>query len=71
MGWCTCRFVHINPANGKFFVGTKSVFNITPKLNYTDKDIDKSYPTGGLNEKLKIALAFYQNLVSKVYYKVI
>ena len=26
-------FAGINPANGKFFVGTKSVFNVTPKLN--------------------------------------
>ena len=55
-------FAGINPANGKFFVGTKSVFNITPKLNYTDKDIDKNHPTGGLNEKLKIALAFLPKL---------
>ena len=29
-------FVGINPDNGKFFVGTKSVFNTkTPKINYT------------------------------------
>ena len=55
-------FAGINPANGKFFVGTKSVFNITPKLNYTDKDIDKNHPTGGLNEKLKLALAFLPKL---------
>ena len=55
-------FAGINPANGKFFVGTKSVFNKTPKLNYTDKDIDKNHPTGGLNEKLKIALAFLPKL---------
>ncbi len=55
-------FAGINPANGKFFVGTKSVFNITPKLNYTDKDIDKNHPTGGLNGKLKTALAFIPKL---------
>ena len=24
-----------NPENGRFFVGTKSVFNKTPKINYT------------------------------------
>ena len=29
----------INPENGKFFVGTKSVFNVTPKINYTVRDI--------------------------------
>jgi hypothetical protein len=29
----------VNPENGKFFVGTKSVFNKTPKINYNNKDI--------------------------------
>jgi hypothetical protein len=32
-------FVGTNPENGKFFVGTKSVFNKNAKLNYTDEDI--------------------------------
>ena len=27
----------INPENGRFFVGTKSVFNKTPKINYTNE----------------------------------
>ena len=31
-----------NPENGKFFVGTKSVFNVTPKVNYTNSDIRKN-----------------------------
>jgi hypothetical protein len=52
----------INPENGKFFVGTKSVFNKDGKLNYTDDDIDRNHPGGGLNEKLKIALAFLPKL---------
>jgi len=51
-----------NPENGKFFVGTKSVFNKEGKLNYTNSDIDKNHPNPGLNEKLKIALAFLQKL---------
>jgi len=55
-------FAGINPKNGKFFVGTKSVFNKAPKLNYTDRDIDRNHPSGGLNEKLKIALAFLPKL---------
>ena len=54
-----------NPENGKFFVGTKSVFNKEGKLNYTDDDIDKNHPGGGLNEKLKIALAFLAKLEIK------
>ena len=34
-----------NPENGKFFVGTKSVFNKrTPKVNYTAEDICNNHP---------------------------
>ena len=32
-----------NPENGKFFVGTKSVFNKTPKINYTPGDISRNH----------------------------
>ncbi len=52
----------VNPENGKFFVGTKSVFNKEGKLNYTNEDIDKNHPNPGLNEKLKIALVFLPKL---------
>ena len=45
----------INPENGKFFVGTKSVFNKNPKINYTTGDIRKNH-SGALAEKLTIAL---------------
>ena len=55
----------INPENGKFFVGTKSVFNKEGKLNYTGDDIDRNHPGEGLNEKLKIALAFLPKLEIK------
>lgn len=38
-------FAGVNPENGKFFVGSKSVFNkTTPKINYTNADIDKNHP---------------------------
>ena len=34
----------INPSNGQFFVGTKSVFNKKrPKINYSPEDIDKNH----------------------------
>ena len=34
-----------NPDNGKFFVGTKSVFNKkNPKINYTEEDICRNHP---------------------------
>jgi len=49
-------FAGINPENDKFFVGTKGVFNATPKVNYTDADIDANHSSAGLNSKLKVAL---------------
>ena len=45
----------VNPENGKFFVGSKSVFNVTPKINYTPADIRKNHK-GGLVDKLIVAL---------------
>ena len=44
-----------NPENGKFFVGTKSVFNKTPKINYTTSDIRRNHG-GELANKLQICL---------------
>ena len=42
-----------NPDNGKFFVGTKSVFNKrTPKVNYTVQDIEKNHQDFGLQSIL-------------------
>ena len=49
-------FAGINPENGKFFVGTKAIFNKTPKINYTHADIDKNHK-GGLVTRLKVALS--------------
>ena len=48
-------FCGIDPADGKFFVATKSVFNASPKLNKTSADIRKNHQ-GGLVEKLEVAL---------------
>ena len=55
-------FAGINPDNGKFFVGTKSVFNKDAKLNYTEEDIDRNHPVKGLNDKLKVALRYLPKL---------
>ena len=31
----------VNPDNGRFFVGTKSVFNkVSPKISYSENDVD-------------------------------
>jgi len=55
-------FAGINPENKKFFVGTKGVFNKTPKVNYTDADIDANHSSAGLNAKLKVALKYLPKL---------
>ena len=44
-----------DPADGKFFVGTKSVFNKTPKLYKSIKDIKDNEPSGKA-KKLEYAL---------------
>ena len=46
----------VNPENGKFFVGTKSVFNKTPKINYTTSDIRRNHG-GEVARKLTVCLA--------------
>tara|TARA_A100001201_G_scaffold34641_1_gene36847 strand:+ start:10 stop:1698 length:1689 start_codon:yes stop_codon:yes gene_type:complete len=56
-------FVGINPDNGKFFVGTKSVFNKVPKINYTKEDVDMNHGQApGLADKLKKALDYLPSL---------
>jgi len=50
-------FAGTNPENGKFFVGSKAIFNKVPKINYTNADIDRNHPTGP-NAPLKAALKY-------------
>jgi len=54
-------FCGINPENKKFFVGTKSIFNVTPKINYTNADISRNHG-GALADKLKICLKLLPSL---------
>ena len=54
-------FAGIDPADGKFFVGKKSVFNVEPQLYKTNADVDK-YTSGDLNAKLKVALSEFSKL---------
>ena len=54
-------FAGTNPENGKFFVGSKSIFNVNPKLNYTEDDVDENH-SGGLADKLKMALKEFPKL---------
>jgi hypothetical protein len=51
-----------NPDNGKFFVGTKSVFAQSAKINYTKQDIAQNHGTGELGEKLLKCLAHLPKL---------
>ena len=54
-------FCGINPENGRFFVGTKSIFNATPKINYTVSDISRNHG-GALADKLAVALKYLPKL---------
>ena len=51
----------VNPENGKFFVGTKSVFNKTPKINYTTADIRRNH-SGAVAQKLSVCLNHLSSL---------
>ena len=51
----------VNPENGKFFVGTKSVFNVTPKINYTTADIRRNH-SGAVAKKLLVCLSHLSSL---------
>ena len=53
----------INPENGKFFVGTKSVFNKTPLINYTERDIKVNHANNAnVVNKLIICLRYLKGL---------
>jgi hypothetical protein len=54
-------FAGIEPETGDFFVAKKSVFNVSPKLYKTAKEIDDDL-SGALNEKFKVALKEFSKL---------
>jgi hypothetical protein len=49
-------FAGTDPADGKFFVAKKSVFNVNPKLYKSNEEIDEDL-SGALNSKFKVALS--------------
>jgi len=55
-------FVGTDPADGKFFVGTKGVFSKTGKLVKSTADLDKYGYSGGLRDKLALALKLLPSL---------
>jgi hypothetical protein len=53
----------VHPVTGKFFVGTKSVFAKTPKINYSLKDIERNHgDSPGLVTKLQAAFTNLRKL---------
>lgn len=55
--------------DGAFFVGTKSVFNKEPKINYSNGDIDRNHPDEGLNQKLKQAYKYLPTVIKSGIYQ--
>ena len=52
-----------NPEDGRFFVGTKSVFNkVSPKIVYTEADADRLYPGETVGDILKKCLKHLSTL---------
>lgn len=59
-----------DPETKKFFVSTKSIGNINPKINFSDLDIDRNHGHApGLAEKLKQALKYLPNVISQGIYQ--
>ena len=55
-----------HPETGKFFVASKSAFNKNPKINYTNKDIEKNHGHApGLVNKLQQALKHLPKVAPK------
>ena len=60
---------NIDPEDiNKFFVAKKSVFNKSPKLYKTNKEINDDL-SNTLNDKFKIALKEFSKLNIKMYYR--
>ena len=54
-------FAGVDPADGKFFVAKKGIFNVNPQLFKTQADIDQSL-SGELKSKFSIALREFRKL---------
>lgn len=53
-----------NPENNRFFVATKSLGNVEPKVNYTDEDIERNHGNApGLVKKLKLGLQYLPEVI--------
>ena len=63
-------FAGYDPQDGKFFVGTKGVFNKNPKVAKSQKDITEFYQ-GDLAVKMSMAFEVLQKVIPKGYSKVV
>jgi hypothetical protein len=55
--------VFFGKVDGRFFVATKSIFNVNPKYNFTNADIDRNHGhASGLVAKLKLALKYFPSI---------
>lgn len=48
----------------EFFVASKSLFNKTPKINFSIEDIDKNHPSGP-NKQLKICFKYLKSIMPR------
>lgn len=59
-----------HPENGKFFVATKSITNVNPKINYTEEDVQANHSKApGLAKKLKLALTYLPSVIRENIYQ--
>lgn len=59
-----------NPENNKFFVSTKGIANVNPKINYTEQDVINNHGAApGLVEKLKLGLKYLPQVIKSGIYQ--
>ena len=60
----------VDPQTKKFFVSTKSISNVSPKINYTEEDINLNHGHApGLASKLKTALKYLPAVIHNGIYQ--
>jgi hypothetical protein len=59
-----------NPENNKFFVSTKGIANVNPKVNYTEQDVEANHGHApGLVSKLKLGLKYLPAVIRQGIYQ--
>lgn len=59
----------LDPTTSKFFVATKGAFAKTPKVAYTETDIESMYESADLQHKLKVALKYLPQVIKTGVYQ--